>query len=65
MAIPLISEGFGSAGLGHKNKLHQTLDCWSRDIINFNFLKGSGTSFSKFCACMIFLHKYFCYIAFE
>ena len=29
----------------NKNKLNNIPDCWSRDLINFNFLKGPETSF--------------------
>ena len=29
-----------------KNKLYETSDCWSRDMFNFDFKKGSGSSFS-------------------
>ena len=47
----------------HINKLHKTLDYWSRDVLNFNFpVKGLGLVYLTHI-CMVFQEKCFsCYI---
>ena len=40
MVTSLVSICFSSTQLGHTiKKLHETSDCWSRDMVNFNFPK--------------------------
>ena len=47
----------------NKNKLYKTSDCWSRDTLNFDFLrKVSGNSFTtRFCV-WLFKKNVFCVI---
>ena len=43
----------------NKNELYKTLDYWSRDILNFQFLEeGLGINSMKYILCMIFQEKF-------
>ena len=48
----------------NNNKLYKTLDYWSRDILNFNFLEKSGNSFFT-TPCLWFFKKNVSHIIFS
>ena len=60
MVCILVSIYFNSPDLAYnKNKLCQTLDYWSRDMVNFDFLeKGLGIVFPPSCV-YVFSRKMF------
>ena len=39
MICSLVSITFGNPQLGKQNKIYKTLEYWSRDMLNFNFLE--------------------------
>ena len=49
MISTLISKCFGSPWTYNKNKFYETSDCWSRDTLNFDFLKKGFGLVSRIC----------------
>ena len=61
--VSIISIAFGLAY--NKNKPHETLDSWSRDMLNFNSSeKGLGLVSQNHILCMIYQEKCFSLIVY-